>query len=145
MTQRDIRIRPLSEGIGLGALKTPVPKIHATDIDTSVMRQAHAAYAPNSVEAEIRRRTVTNWYVKSVRFFSGAGVDIFVGAFSALIVAWISVVAWSAGETGSIDVVGSLSVVTSFLAAQSAPILMLGVIAVSVIFRSIRYLLERFS
>ncbi len=145
MTQRDLRIRPLSEGIGLGSLKSSTPKIHVTDIDTSVMRQAHAAYAPFSVEAEIRKRAVTNWSVKSIRFLASSGVDIFVGVISAFIIAWISALAWSAGETGSFDVLGALNSVTGFLTAQSIPMLVMGTLVTGFIFRFFRYLIERFS
>ncbi len=145
MTQRDLRIRPLSEGIGLGALKTPNPKVHVTDIDTSVMRQAHAAYAPYSVEAEIRKRTISNWYVKAVRFIASTGTDVFIGIFSVFVIAWVSTLAWSAGETGSFDVVGSLNAVIAFLTAQPMTVLMAGVGLLAGCLRLTRYVVERFS
>lgn len=145
MTQRDIRIRPLSEGIGLGALKTPSPKVQLTDIDTSVMRQAHAAYAPHSVETEIRQRLVTNWYVQSVRFLTATGLDIFVGVISAFMVAWVSVLAWSAGESGQIDVLNSLNVVVDFLAAQSIAVIVFEVVMIAIAMKIVRRVMDRFS
>lgn len=145
MTQRDFRIRPLSEGIGLGALKTPTPKIQIADIDTSVMRQAHAAYAPHSVETEIRQRYATNFYVQTVRFLSSTGIDIFVGVISAFMIAWVSVLAWYAGDSGSFDVLGSLNVVLDFLAAQSVVVVILEVILIAAAIKSARYLMERFN
>lgn len=145
MTQRDIRIRPLSEGIGLGALKSPTPRVQITDIDTSVMRQAHAAYAPNSVEAEIRQRLANRWYAKSMRFLSETGLDVFVGVISAFMVAWISVLAWSAGETGGFDVLGSLVVVTNFLTAQPLLLGVAEVVLIALLIRFVRYLAERFT
>ncbi len=145
MTQRDIRIRPLSEGIGLGALKTPSPKIQLTDIDTSVMRQAHAAYAPHSVETEIRQRLATKWYVHSVRFLASTGIDIFVGVISAFMIAWVSVLAWTAGESGQMDVLASLAIVVDFLTAQSVFTVAAEIIFIAFSLRIVRYFVGRFA
>ena len=108
MKQQKIKIRPLSEGIGLGSLRSPGTNgrggatVFADDpivmfdpkIDTSVMRQAHAAYAPKSVAAELRSRPSVRFSVAVQRFAAGAGTDIFMGTLSALVLSWSGILAW---------------------------------------------------
>lgn len=155
MDQRELNIRPLSEGIGLGSLKTTQPQTrlqhsqsssladssrdlrslsttHATQtqvsarvpnsehsfpsqkssndfedlpsFDPSMMRQAHAAYAPYSVATEIRQSPKFKWHVMATRFLVGACTDLFVAVFSIFVISWAATIAWNAGESGAFDV-----------------------------------------
>ena len=150
--QRSIQIRPLSEGIGLGTLhstKTQSPHGAGTPIDRSarssqnpqMAREAHAAYAPHSVAAQIRSRQSHRWYVTLSRFCVGLGLDMFVGIFSALILAWSGVIAWTAGSTGEFNPLAALMTVTDVLEAMSLAKLCVAVVAIAIVLRCWRIFL----
>jgi hypothetical protein len=143
MNKRDIRIRSLSEGIGLGSLKPSAPKVSLTEVEPAVMRQAHAAYAPHSVETEIRRQPTTKGYVHFVRFMSDTGVDFLVGVVSFFMIAWIAIIAWNVGESGHVDILGALSVLVNFLTMQSWSMLSLMIVMIGLTLRLCRYLLAK--
>ena len=113
--RRQIKIRPLSEGLGLGVLRSPEAAARPADLDASIMRQAHAAYAPHSVGSEMRSRARYKLYVRFSRFLAGAGLDLAVGVLSIVILAWAGVIAWNAGATGIFSPVAAFGDVTGFL------------------------------
>lgn len=143
MTQRDLRIRPLSEGIGLGALRTPSPNSKVTEIDTPTMRQAHAAYAPNSVATEIRRRPANIARNSTIRFVVGIGTDILVGAITALMLAWVGAIAWSAGASGKFDVIGAFWTVADFVTMATRTQTIIALVCITVFWRIARVFLGR--
>ena len=115
-SQGVLQIRPLSEGIGLGELKSATvssatvsrrqprqTSVNVSDVERAVTRQAQAAYAPNSVATEIRNRTSTRWFVKGSRFIAGWGADILVGVLSAVVLTWAGLLAWNAGASGELS------------------------------------------
>ena len=158
MPHRELRIRPLSEGIGLGSLKATSKQTNQNsapqnsvsgatasnhDIDTSIMRQAHAAYAPHSVGSEIRRQRVTKWSVAIIRFMADTGTDIFVGTLTAMILAWSGVLAWNAGSGGSIDPMGALFTVLEFVGRASLPHAVVALLVLSFSWRLVRIIFSR--
>ena len=153
MAQSELRFRPLSEGIGLGILKSAhhkkhknleeKPPVSAVDIDTSVMRQAHAAYAPHSVGSQLRARVETRFLVAFARFMAGLGTDIFVGCFTVLILAWAGVLAWNAGAGGAFRGSDAFFVVLDFIGAVTLSQAIIGLFAASLGWRFVRTLLFR--
>ncbi len=161
MTQRELRFRPLSEGIGLGSLKSatyrrhqkPEPKlpekpeqeipVSQAEIDTSMMRQAHAAYAPHSVGSQMRARPETRFLVACARFMAGLGTDIFVGCFTALILGWAGVLAWNAGAGGALSGSNAFFTVLDFIGGVTLFHAMIGLFVISLCWRLIRILLFR--
>lgn len=144
MKQRDIHMKPLSEGIGLGSLKTVTGHLKKTDIDSSVMRQAHAAYAPGSVGSEIRRRPINRGRNSIIRFLSGVGTDLFVSTISFAILTLVGICAWQAGETGKLDVIAALKTIQQFLANISIAQMSVGMLILAVVWRALRALIGKF-
>lgn len=149
----EIRIRPLSDGIGLGNLRSVTPHTRSANEsaktksvinrqDGSVARQAQVAYAPHSVATQLRHRQSTRWYVGFWRFFAGVGADIFVGSTSAFILAWAGVLAWNAGSSGQFNALSALITITDVLERFSA--LRVGVVAVllAIVWRAAKNLLQ---
>ena len=153
MAQRELRFRPLSEGIGLGNLKSAAhkkqpkiaekPPVAAVDIDTSVMRQAHAAYAPHSVGSQLRARSETRLFVAFARFMAGFGTDIFVGCFTALILAWAGVLAWNAGAGGSLSGSNAFFTVLDFIGSVTVSQALIGLLVIATGWRIFRIVLFR--
>jgi hypothetical protein len=83
--------------------------------------------------------------VHSVRFLASTGIDIFVGVISAFMIAWVSVLAWTAGESGQMDVLASLAIVVDFLTAQSVFAVVAEIIFIAFSLRIVRYFVGRFS
>jgi hypothetical protein len=144
MKQSDLRIRPLSEGIGLGSLKTPSHKPNIPEIDTSVMRQAHAAYAPNSVARDIRRRPLGKAKNSILRFLAGAGSDIFVGGITFFLLLLVGVLAWNTGESGTLDVVLAFSTISGILAKWKLSQSVAAVVGVALLWRLVRIVFSKF-
>jgi hypothetical protein len=161
MTQRELRFRPLSEGIGLGSLKsTPFKKqqkyemklpenpqqdlpVNQPEIDTSMMRQAHAAYAPHSVGSQIRARAETRFIVSFMRFMTGFGTDIFVGCFTALVLAWAGVLAWNAGAGGALSGNDAFFSVLNFIGSVTLSQALIGLLVSALCWRLVRILVFR--
>jgi hypothetical protein len=157
MKQHKIKIRPLSEGIGLGSLRSPGGRHNdaaasfAPDkgfsggpkIDSLVMRQAHAAYAPGSVGAELRARGSTMMIVGFRRFIVNMGTDLFVGLFSALVLTWSGLVAWEAGSVGTLQPVNTLIVMQDFMASMTWQMWLLAFVAVTAMTRSFKMIFLR--
>jgi hypothetical protein len=148
-----VRIRPLSEGIGLGNLRSVTPQVRpsnessasnfsATRQDVSVARQAQVAYAPHSVATQLRHRQTTRWYVGFWRFFAGVGADIFVGSTSVFILAWAGVLAWNAGSSGEFNPLSALITITDVLERFSALRVGLFAVSVAIVWRTAKILLQ---
>ena len=150
-----IRIRPLSEGIGLGSLRNVAPRAKSTSQaalptqqsssgsqDLPVFRQAQVAYAPHSVGTRLRQRQSTRWYVGFWRFFAGVGADVFVGSLSAFVLAWAGVLAWNAGSSGEFNPLAALITITDVLEKFSALRVGVAVISIAVVWRSAKILLQ---
>jgi hypothetical protein len=136
--RRQIKIRPLSEGLGLGVLRSPEATARPADLDSSIMRQAHAAYAPHSVGTEMRNRVGYKAYVWMARFAAGAGLDLAVGVVSIVILAWAGVIAWNAGATGVLSPAAALGEVMGFLARMTPKTVTLVVLCVALMVRVVR-------
>ncbi len=157
MQQQKFKIRPLSEGIGLGSLKSPQSdargradyfspeQIMTTDpkIDTSVMRQAHAAYAPKSVAAELRSRPSVRFSVAVQRFAAGAGTDIFMGTLSALVLSWSGILAWEAGSSGKINPADAFLTLREFMGQMTLPMGLLAILATAAASRVFKTIFSR--
>lgn len=151
--QRELQIRPLSEGIGLGCLKSISPKpvdqfIPQVELDRDLpkvpefesiyMHQAHAAYAPQSVAAEIRERSTSKLRFQLGRFFAGAGTDIFVGCLTAFILAWAGIIAWNAGSSNGVNPLEAWVTLVRFLTHLNFKQMVLGLLVLSLSWRLIR-------
>ncbi len=150
-----MQIKPLSEGVGLGSLiaknrqssvassvsssRDPMIVLDALKSDEStILRQAHAAYAPNTVAAEIRMRPTVKYGGAFVRFIWGFGLDVFVATFTTMVVVWAGVLAWSAGATGAFSVVESMSVVREFLFTITPVFLAIGALFLALCWRGLK-------
>ena len=157
MKQQKIKIRPLSEGIGLGSLRSPGTNgrggatVFADDpivmfdpkIDTSVMRQAHAAYAPSSVAAELRARPSMRFFVALRRFAAGLGTDVFVGTFSVMVLAWSGILAWEAGSSGKMNPSDAFLTLEEFIGQMTWPMGLLAIVATAAGCRVFRMIFSR--
>jgi len=149
--KRELRIRPLSEGIGLGTVRSvshKVPKVvehQSADQqrrhEPVVLRQAHAAYQPQSVAAEMRRRSSSQWYVLMSRFVAGVGADLFVGSFSIFVLSWAGILAWNAGSTGVFNPLESLIAFTDILEKLSLVKVAIGTVTAAIVWRAFRVLI----
>jgi hypothetical protein len=149
----EIRIRPLSEGIGLGNLRSVTPRTKLTNESSfeksvmtrqnvSVARQAQVAYAPHSVATQLRHRQSTQWYVGFWRFVAGVGTDIFVGSTTAFILAWAGVLAWNAGSSGQFNPLAALINITDLLEKFSASRVGLFALLLAIVWRASKTLLQ---
>jgi hypothetical protein len=149
----EIKIRPLSEGIGLGRIqsvmnKNKLPteeytnKSAAVVPSSSVTRHAQAAYAPHSVATQLRSRPSTRLYVYFWRFLAGIGTDMFVGSITVFVLAWAGILAWSAGSTGEFNPLAALITVTDMLEKFSAKKVALAVLGLAVFWQSTKVLLQ---
>jgi hypothetical protein len=157
MKQHKIKIRPLSEGIGLGSLKSPMGRViggsaaltsddglvASPKIDSVVMRQAHAAYAPKSVGAELRSRPSVRWAVAFRRFVADAGADLFVGVISALVFVWSGILAWEAGSVGRVSPFDAFMTIQDFLTHMTVPMWILVLLFTAALSRAFRVIFLR--
>ena len=145
--RRDLKIKPLSEGIGLGTLKSTsshqnqnvgsssLPNIHS---DSFAVRRAQVAYQPHSVAAQLRSRTSTVWFVGFMRFLAGFGLDLLVGAFTLFVFAWAGILAWNLGSKGELNPFIALLTITDTLERLSLMKLIVGLITAAIFWRASR-------
>jgi hypothetical protein len=151
--QRELHIRPLSEGIGLGSLKSVPPKpveqfVPRVDIDAELPKvpdmesifisQAHAAYAPQSVASEIRNRPTSKALVYSSRFLLGFGTDLLVGCLSVLILSWTGIIAWNAGSSNGVNPLDAWMTLINFLKQLNAKQFAVMIVIISMCWRLLR-------
>jgi hypothetical protein len=150
--KRELKIRPLSEGIGLGDLKSTNHQVHqnfggSTDQFSrqhiSAVRHAQAAYQPHSVETQIRNRASTVWFVRLSRFLAGVGLDIFVGSFTLLVFAWAGILAWNLGSNGDLNPLVSLLTITDTLERWSVMKLIVALVTAAIFWRVSRLVFMR--
>ena len=155
-SQGILQIKPLSEGIGLGELKSATlssvtgahrqqrqTALNVSHVERAVTRQAQAAYAPNSVATQIRNRSTTQWFVKGSRFIAGWGADIFVAVLSAVVLTWASLLAWNAGASGEFSPLDSILTMTDAIESASALQIVFGVLVALVFWRGLRLFFSR--
>lgn len=145
--KREIKIRPLSDGIGLGNLRSPGAQAHQSfgastaqnsSRDFLDARRAHAAYHANSVATQIRKRKSTVWFVQFWRFVAGLGLDLFVGSFTLLVFAWSGILAWNLGSRGELHPVVSLLAITDTLEKLSFMKLLVAFATAAIFWRATR-------
>ena len=95
----DLRLRPLSEGLGLGSLRnTKARRVEPLDINPQVMRQpAFDAYVPHSVGKRKKEATGTRFAVWIVRASVGWMLDCVVLLSSLLVCSTLGIMAWRIG------------------------------------------------
>ena len=145
--RRDLKIKPLSEGIGLGTLKSTSSHHHqnvvrstipSTPPDSFAVRRAQVAYQQHSVAAQLRSRRSTVWYVGLTRFLAGFGLDLLVGAFTLFVFAWAGILAWNLGAKGELNPFISLLTITDTLERLSSMKLIVGLITAAIFWRASR-------
>jgi hypothetical protein len=145
--KRDLKIRPLSEGIGLGTLKSTTspsqgsfarPSLKNSPQDVVALRRAQAAYQPHSVATQMRSRTSTVWFVRVMRFIAGVGLDLFVGSFTLLVFAWAGILAWNLGAKGELNPFVSLLTITDTLERLSLAKLFVALVTAAIFWRASR-------
>lgn len=150
--KRELKIRPLSEGIGLGALKSsgaPAQKSfdrspsQSSPQDVFTARRAQLAYQPNSVAAQMRSRTSTVWFVRITRFIAGVGLDLFVGSFTLIVFAWAGILAWNLGAKGELNPFASLLAITDTLERLSLMKLVVAFVTAGIFWRASRLVFLR--
>ena len=116
---KDLKLRPLSEGIGLGTLRSPTSSRGQTlDINPHVMHHvAKEAYVPHSVGSHKRKQPKTRFAVVFVRAFTGWVLDVLMLLISITLCVMLGVIAWrfGAGEPDGLSPIGAVHVIRQFL------------------------------
>jgi hypothetical protein len=107
------------------------------------MRQAHAAYAPNSVASELRSRSSARIFVAFRRFVADAGADLFVGCFSVLVLAWSGILAWEAGSMGKVSPLDAFVTIQDFLTHMTISMWVLALLMMTALSRVFRMIFLR--
>jgi hypothetical protein len=105
-------------------------------------RQAYAAYAPNSVASELRQSSRGRMAGGMMRFIGGFGLDLFVVAFSFLVISWAGLLAWNAGASGNLKIIESTAMMVGLIHKFSLIGLCLGVVAMALFWRGIKLLVR---
>ena len=119
----DLKLRPLSDGIGLGTLRAPSSRRGETlDINPQVIRHvAHEAYVPQSVASHKRKQPTVRIAVWIVRTCLGWMLDALMLVTSIAICVMLGVVAWrvGAGEVDGLSPVSAIQVIYQYVGKHS--------------------------
>lgn len=150
--KRELKIRPLSDGIGLGTLRSTSSSSHQNfgrssaendPQDNFAVRRAQLAYQPHSVATQMRSRTSIAWFVRISRFIAGVGLDLFVGSFTLLVFAWAGILAWNLGAKGELNPFLSLLTITDTLERFSLMRLIVALVTAAIFWRACRLVFLR--
>lgn len=147
----EFRIKPLSEGLGLGSLRTPTPRgvsqDHPVDrstqqelpaIDIQTMERAHhAVYRQQSVSAKMKAAPKARVGVWLARALVGWGLDGIVVCLTVFVCAVLGIMSWrfGSGATTSLDPIDALKVMTAFVSLRGVKVIGIAFVVIWVVYR----------
>lgn len=132
---REFRIQPLSEGLGLGSLKTP-PKRDRDELPTIEIQQIQSQQIPH----DIYRRQSTGTKLKQApkaragswlaRSLVGWGLDAFMICITLVMCSILGAMAWrfGSGATQSMDPIDAMKTVAHFVSVRGVNLIGGGVL-----------------
>ena len=106
---RDFRIKPLSEGLGLGSLRTPTGRPQRQELPTieiQMMERAHQdVYRKHSVSASMRKAPKARAGRMFARAIAGWGLDAVMVCLTLIMCSVLGIMSWrfGSGATASLD------------------------------------------
>ena len=77
-----------------------------------------------------------------MRFIAGFGLDLFVVAFSFLVISWAGLLAWNAGASGNLKIIESTAMMVSLIHKFSLIGLCLVAVALALCLRGVKLLVR---
>lgn len=113
------RIKPLSEGLGLGSLRTPAPRFNKDlpPIEIHAQTQAHQVYRQQSVGTSIKKAPkarMIKWFAEAL---VGWGLDAVMVAVTLGMCSILGIMAWrlGVGTVKVLDPVDAVRLITAFV------------------------------
>lgn len=129
----DFRIKPLSEGLGLGSLRTPTARAQRQEpmisrsaepelptIDIQTMERAREVYRQQSVSAKMKKMPRARAGLWLARAVVGWGLDGVMICLTLVMCSVLGVMSWrfGSGATAHLDPMDALKVVETFISTR---------------------------